>query len=81
MFYAVSASESGDSVISGEIGDFYRLTNDRKDFSAIPPKNNIVQTAFNQGIRIRSIKLVEDFHMVEDMDMLVSLNYIIGTDQ
>lgn len=45
---------------SGEIGDFYRLTNDRKDFSAIPPTNNIIQTAFNQGIRTFSIGKVSD---------------------
>jgi phosphopentomutase len=45
---------------SGEIGDFYRLTNERKDFSAIPPTNNIVQTAFNKGIRTFSIGKVID---------------------
>lgn len=45
---------------SGEIGDFYRLTNNRKDFSAIPPKNNIIQTVFNQGIKTFSIGKVID---------------------
>lgn len=45
---------------SGEIGDFYRLTNDRKDFSAIPPTNNIIQIAFNKGIRTFSIGKVID---------------------
>ena len=33
---------------------------------------NSTRFAFNQGIRIRSLKLEEDFHMMEDMDMLVS---------
>ncbi len=45
---------------SGEPGSFYRLTNDRKDFSAIPPKNNIVQAAFDAGIRTYSIGKIID---------------------
>ncbi len=45
---------------SGESGNFYRLTNDRKDFSAIPPKNNIVQAAFDFGIRTYSIGKIID---------------------
>jgi phosphopentomutase len=45
---------------SGEPGSFFRLTNDRKDFSAIPPLNNIVQKAFDAGIRTYSIGKVID---------------------
>ena len=35
---------------------------------------NSTRVAFNQGIRTRSLKIVEDFDMVEDLDMLVSSN-------
>lgn len=45
---------------SGNPGEFYRLTNDRKDYSAIPPKNNIVQAAFDADIRTYSIGKVID---------------------
>ena len=45
---------------SGDPGAFYRLTNDRKDFSAIPPKNNIVQAVFDAGIRTFSIGKIID---------------------
>ena len=43
------------------------------DFDArILQQDNSTKFAFNQGIRTRSIKLVEDFNIVEDIDMLVS---------
>ncbi|MBO6795150.1 MAG: phosphopentomutase [Balneolaceae bacterium] len=45
---------------SGKPGDFYRLSDQRKDFSAIPPENNVVQTAFDAGIHTLSIGKVVD---------------------
>jgi len=45
---------------SGESGAFYRLTDHRKDFSALPPKNNIVQAAFDAQIRTYSIGKIID---------------------
>ncbi len=45
---------------TGEPGAFYRLTNDRKDFSAIPPKNNVVQATADAGIRTFSIGKIID---------------------
>lgn len=45
---------------SGDEGAFYRLTNDRHDFSAIPPKNNIIQAVFEAGIRTFSIGKIID---------------------
>ena len=45
---------------SGELGEFFRLTNDRKDFSANPPNKNIVQIAYDAGIRTYSIGKVID---------------------
>ena len=35
-------------------------------------QGNSTKLAFNQGIRTRSLELVKDFHLMEDIDMLVS---------
>ncbi len=45
---------------TGKPEAFSRLTDQRKDFSAIPPKNNIVQAAFDAGIHTLSIGKVID---------------------
>jgi len=45
---------------SGEPGAFYRLTDQRHDFSAFPPKENIVQAVFDAGIRTFSIGKIID---------------------
>ena len=45
---------------TGKSGAFERLTNDRHDFSAIPPKNNIVQLLYDSGIKTYSIGKIID---------------------
>ncbi len=45
---------------TGNPGAFERLSDQRHDFSAIPPENNIVQSLFNAGIEIYSIGKVID---------------------
>ena len=39
-------------------------------------QGNSTKLAFNQGIRTRSIELVKDFHLMEDLDMLVSRVFV-----
>lgn len=45
---------------TGKPGNFERLSDQRHDFSAIPPDNNIVQKLFDQGIRTYSIGKIID---------------------
>lgn len=45
---------------TGKPGAFERLTNDRHDFSAIPPKNNIVQLLYDSGVKTYSIGKIID---------------------
>lgn len=45
---------------TGKPGAFERLTNDRRDFSAIPPKDNIVQLLYDSGIKTYSIGKIID---------------------
>lgn len=45
---------------TGKPGDFKRLSDQRHDFSAIPPRNNIVQILFDAGIRTWSIGKIID---------------------
>tara|TARA_Y100001935_G_scaffold255672_1_gene271314 strand:- start:134859 stop:136025 length:1167 start_codon:yes stop_codon:yes gene_type:complete len=45
---------------TGNPGAFERLSDQRHDFSAIPPKNNLVQKLFEAGIRTYSIGKVVD---------------------
>jgi phosphopentomutase len=45
---------------SGKPGEFFRLTDQRHDFSAIPPKNNVVQLLQDAGIRTYSIGKIID---------------------
>ncbi len=45
---------------TGKPGAFERLTNERRDFSAIPPKDNIVQLLYDSGIKTYSIGKIVD---------------------
>ena len=36
---------------------FERLTDQRKDFSAVPPENNLVQLLYNSGIKTYSFQI------------------------
>ena len=45
---------------TGKPGAFERLSDQRHDFSAIPPKNNIVQKLYDAGIRTYSIGKIID---------------------
>lgn len=45
---------------TGEPGNFIRLTEKRHDFSSVPPKNNLVQLLFDNGIKTYSIGKVID---------------------
>lgn len=45
---------------TGEPGNFVRLEAKRKDFSAIPPKNNVVQMLYDNGIDTFSVGKVVD---------------------
>ncbi len=45
---------------TGKPGEFMRLEAQRKDFSAIPPKHNVVQMLFDEGIETFSIGKVVD---------------------
>jgi len=45
---------------TGKSGAFERLSDQRHDFSAIPPKNNIVQQLFDSGIQTYSIGKIID---------------------
>jgi phosphopentomutase len=45
---------------TGEPGNFERLSDDRHDFSRLPPENNIVQQLYDQGVKTYSIGKVID---------------------
>ena len=45
---------------TGEPGSFERISDKRHDFSAIPPKNNVVQLLYDSGVRTYSIGKIID---------------------
>ncbi|MCG8372087.1 MAG: phosphopentomutase [Balneolales bacterium] len=45
---------------TGKPGAFVRLTDQRHDFSAIPPKENVVQKLFDKGVQTYSIGKIVD---------------------
>ncbi len=45
---------------NGEPGSFERISDKRHDFSAIPPKNNVVQLLYDSGVRTYSIGKIID---------------------
>lgn len=45
---------------TGEPGNFERLSDDRHDYSRVPPENNIVNTLYNSGVKTYSIGKVID---------------------
>ena len=48
---------------SGKPGEFYRLTNSRKDFSLMPPPKNMLKVLLDNGIEVYSVgKVVDLFH-------------------
>lgn len=44
----------------GESGDFQRISDKRHDFSAVPPKNNLIQILQDSGVRTYSIGKIID---------------------
>lgn len=45
---------------TGEVGNFYRISDQRHDYSVIPPENNVVNQLFKEGIKTHSIGKVID---------------------
>lgn len=45
---------------TGEPGNFERLSDDRHDFSRLPPENNIIQQLYYQGVKTYSIGKIID---------------------